>query len=362
MFSAAVGVVLPKYADARAVLDALLDLFDAHNSLLTVHPVQLRVCVFLADAIAANSLDPADPCFKATLKVMHDQILDNPAKFECLGPFVNDTAHLLHPPPAPAAANVPAKNDTLLRTLTASSTSSSSKQKAPSIFVRKSKLKKSWCEQFLELDSKAIAQQLTFLESSIFAAIESHDLLLNMNASKRVNEVKNDKLSSVDISIGHFNFISAWVITRVLMGRKPKSRAKMLIKFVQIATHLLALRNYNTLMSVILGLTSTPIVRMKQTQSLFQMNGQFGEQQNWASKLYELEQLMSSEKLFGRYRASLKDAELPCIPGVMFRDLIYIQEGNKDTFSDGSVNIGKALMLGDVILTLQHYQSRYLII
>ncbi|KAJ3190877.1 cell division cycle- protein, partial [Entophlyctis luteolus] len=142
------------------------------------------------------------------------------------------------------------------------------------------------------------------------------------------------------------------------MGRKPKSRAKMLIKFVQIATHLLALRNYNTLMSVILGLTSTPIVRMKQTQSLFQMNGQFGEQQNWASKLYELEQLMSSEKLFGRYRASLKDAELPCIPGVMFRDLIYIQEGNKDTFSDGSVNIGKALMLGDVILTLQHYQSR----
>ncbi|KAJ3115012.1 Ras-specific guanine nucleotide-releasing factor RalGPS1 [Physocladia obscura] len=141
------------------------------------------------------------------------------------------------------------------------------------------------------------------------------------------------------------------------MGRKPKGRAKMIAKFVQVAQELRALNNFNTLMAVISGLTSTPIERLKQTQTFFQTSGQIAEQEKYWQPLRELEKLMSSDHLFANYRVALDESELPCIPGLVFREMIYIEE-QKDILVDGSVNVSKALMMGDVLLTLQRFQSK----
>ncbi|KAJ3060472.1 cell division cycle- protein, partial [Podochytrium sp. JEL0797] len=366
MFSEVLVAVHSKYCTPAVLLDVLLDLYDEFDTAGDAHAVQLRVCAlvsswvqasfeadFSGDAKMASTLRLL--CAKAADKKSLKPFADTVSPFVCL-PLLKKTSH--------------AEYDST--TLT-----SNKKWSHSSIFADLLRPKqKSWCEAFLEIDPLAVASQLTYLESQIFCAIEPHHLFTNINASKRTCDSKT--LSTVDTSVGHFNFISAWVVTRVLMGRKPKSRSKMISHFIAITTHLHALHNYNTLMSVISGLTSTPIERLKLTQSLVPVES--------VVELRRLQTLMSQDKLFARYRKEVALVSGPCVPylGVMLRDLIYIDEGNKDflvvagagasaSASAGpssvsanasagpagkEVNVTKALMLGEIVLGMQDFQAR----
>ncbi|KAJ3035055.1 hypothetical protein HK097_004314, partial [Rhizophlyctis rosea] len=202
---------------------------------------------------------------------------------------------------------------------------------------------------FLDLDNEMIARQLNILESDIFRRIKPRDLLQHIWSRRH----KGRHAPSVAASIGHFNFISAWVTTRVLAQRKVKMRAKVLGKFMKIAQILRNNNNYNTLMAVLAGINSAPLLRLRQTRKLLHAR------QSWRN--YEaLEKLMSSEKSFGNYRAALKRSEMPCLPylGVFLRDLLYIDEANKDRRADGTVNLPKFLLMGDIIMMIKSFQVR----
>ncbi|TPX72779.1 hypothetical protein SpCBS45565_g00096 [Spizellomyces sp. 'palustris'] len=204
---------------------------------------------------------------------------------------------------------------------------------------------------FLELDNEAIAQQLNVLESEIFRRIKARDLLQHIWS----RQSKGRHAPSVAASIGHFNFISAWVTTRILVQKKLKTRAKVLGKFMKIAQASLILRNsnnYNTLMAVLAGVNSAAVLRLRQTRKLLQNRQSYRNYQ-------ALEKLMSSERSFAIYRQALRRSDLPCIPylGVFLRDLLYIDE-NKDKRPDGTINLAKFLLMGDVILMIQNFQSR----
>ncbi|KAJ3273454.1 hypothetical protein HK104_004268 [Borealophlyctis nickersoniae] len=202
---------------------------------------------------------------------------------------------------------------------------------------------------FLELDNEIIARQLNVLESEIFRKIKGRDLLQHIWSRRH----KGRHAPSVAASIGHFNFISAWVTTRVLAQRKVKARAKVLGKFMKIAQILRNSNNYNTLMAILAGINSAPLLRLRQTRKLL-----YG-RQSWRN--YEaLEKLMSSERSFGGYRSALKRSEMPCIPylGVFLRDLLYIDEANKDRRPDGTINLPKFLLMGDIVMMIKSFQVR----
>ncbi|KAJ3181126.1 hypothetical protein HDU85_003831 [Gaertneriomyces sp. JEL0708] len=201
---------------------------------------------------------------------------------------------------------------------------------------------------FLDLDNEAIAQQLNVLESEIFRKIQPRDLLQHIWS----RQYKGRHAASVAASISHFNFISSWVATRVLSQKKLKARAKVLGKFMKIAQVLRNNNNYNSLMAVLAGINSAAVLRLRQTFKLLRSRQSY---RNYLA----LEKLMSSERSFHYYRQSLKRSELPCIPylGVFLRDLLYIDE-NKDKRADGTINLPKFLLMGDVILMIQSFQSR----
>ncbi|KAI8818096.1 ras guanine nucleotide exchange factor domain-containing protein [Fimicolochytrium jonesii] len=201
---------------------------------------------------------------------------------------------------------------------------------------------------FLELDNEAIAQQLNVLESEIFRRIKPRDLLQHIWSRR----YKGRHAPSVAASIGHFNFISSWVTTRILSQRKLKIRAQVLGKFMKIAQALRNSNNYNTLMAVLAGINSGAILRLVHTRKLLKGRQSYRNYQ-------ALEKLMSSEHAFAAYRQALKYSELPCIPylGVFLRDMLYIDE-SKDKRADGTINLPKFLHMGDVILMIQNYQSR----
>jgi hypothetical protein len=67
---------------------------------------------------------------------------------------------------------------------------------------------------------------------------------------------------------------------------------------------------------------------------------------------------MNSDKSFINYRNSLKSAQLPCIPylAIFLRDLLYIDEVNLDKKVDGSINLPKFILMGDLIFYLNEFK------
>ncbi|KAI9352578.1 ras guanine nucleotide exchange factor domain-containing protein [Obelidium mucronatum] len=381
MFSNALLATSAKYTTPSTLLDTLLDLydeFDTEDSEIA-HPMQLRILSFICTWVSTSFERDFDDKMKTTLALLCSVA-------ESVEPL---TAFSVHVRPYLISLSDNDHRQSSLQEQKPKLITPSKEEREDTLVERRShngsrgslflsdllpKKQKTWCELFLDLDSAAIAKQLTLLDSRILRSIEAQDMLAHVKLTK--SESSGDQLvSAVDTNIGHFNFISAWVVTRVLMGKKPKSRAKMIFKFVEVAQELRRLNNFNTLMAVLSGLTSTPIHRLKQTQSVLQLANPLqhqqqqheksdAEQQRCIQTLRDLSNLMSPDKSFANYRSALKsvaESGEPCIPylGVMYRDLIYIEEGNKDFLADGvSVNVAKALMMGDVLLTLQYFQSR----
>ncbi|KRX71371.1 RAS guanyl-releasing protein 1, partial [Trichinella sp. T6] len=80
----------------------------------------------------------------------------------------------------------------------------------------------------------------------------------------------NSQLNAVPAlqkSIASFNSISQWVQCMVLSKPLPRERAEVVTKFVNVAKHLKELKNFNTLMAVIGGLTHSSLARLCRTMA-----------------------------------------------------------------------------------------------
>jgi hypothetical protein len=76
---------------------------------------------------------------------------------------------------------------------------------------------------------------------------------------------------------------------------------------LKIAIYLRESNNFNSLMAVLAGINSSPILRLKQTWKLIDGKG-------ITNKYVEAEKLMRAEKSFETYRGALKASGMPCVP------------------------------------------------
>jgi hypothetical protein len=154
-----------------------------------------------------------------------------------------------------------------------------------------------------DTDEEVIAAELTRIEWNLFCAIRPRDLLRHILASRELRE----KNGPVARSIAHFNYVSAWVCTMILVQGKIKHRARMLEKFMSIAAILRHSNNYNTLHAVLAGLGNASVHRLKHTREL--LNGKA------VNKVYlSLARLMGSDRSFAAYRLALENSEGRTIP------------------------------------------------
>lgn len=234
-----------------------------------------------------------------------------------------------------------------------------------SLFSESKKLSSSQLSlsQLKEASEFEIAQQLNLMEFELFRKIDARDILHFIWSKSR----KGMHVGSVTANIQHFNFIARWYVhtfhlfndftiritSAILNEGSAKHRARAMAKFIRMGAILEQSRNYNTLMALLAGLNSSSITRLKHTRALFEGIPEY--------KVYiRLEALMSSEKSFVEYRNALKSGAIPCIPylGLVFRDMLYIDEGNKDKLPDASVNMYKFVQIGDILLAIQSFQLR----
>uniref|UniRef100_A0A8C0EA54 Rap guanine nucleotide exchange factor 1 n=1 Tax=Balaenoptera musculus TaxID=9771 RepID=A0A8C0EA54_BALMU len=159
-----------------------------------------------------------------------------------------------------------------------------------------------------DFHSHEIAEQLTLLDAELFYKIEIPEVLL---WAKEQNEEKSPNLTQFT---EHFNNMSYWVRSIIMLQEKAQDRERLLLKFIKIMKHLRKLNNFNSYLAILSALDSAPIRRLEW-------------QKQTSEGLAEYCTLIDSSSSFRAYRAALSEVEPPCIP--YLRLCFYLNFENK---------------------------------
>jgi ral guanine nucleotide dissociation stimulator-like 1 len=85
--------------------------------------------------------------------------------------------------------------------------------------------------------------------------------------SKRGKKNIGSHASSITATIDQFNALTCRVISTILNshGHKTSHRAKIVMKWIEVAQELRVLKNFSSLKAIISGLQSNPIYRLRKT-------------------------------------------------------------------------------------------------
>ncbi|XP_063801280.1 RAS guanyl-releasing protein 2 [Pseudophryne corroboree] len=203
---------------------------------------------------------------------------------------------------------------------------------------------------FDHLDPSELAEHLTHMEFHSFSKIlfqDYHSFVLHGCT------VGNPVLERF---IALFNSVSQWIQLMVLSKPTPQQRAAVIKQFVQVAEKLLELQNFNTLMSVVGGLSHSSISRLKETQSHVCAE---------TTKVYDsLLELLTSSDNYSRYRRRLALCEGFSFPalGVHLKDLMALHVALPDWTDKarGAINISKMHQVYKVVHELTETQRQKL--
>ncbi|XP_067901452.1 ras guanyl-releasing protein 3 isoform X2 [Heterodontus francisci] len=186
---------------------------------------------------------------------------------------------------------------------------------------------------FDHLEPLELAEHLSFLEYKSFRRISFTDY-----QSYVTHRCLMDN-PTLERSIALFNGISQWLQLMVLSKQTPVQRAEVITKFINVAQNLLQLRNFNTLMAVVGGLSHSAISRLKETCSHLAPEVT----KDWN----EMTELVSSNGNYCNYRKAFAECEGFKIPilGVHLKDLIAVHVAFPDWIDDNKVNIVKMQQL-----------------
>ncbi|XP_075690808.1 rap guanine nucleotide exchange factor 1 isoform X6 [Rhinoderma darwinii] len=192
-----------------------------------------------------------------------------------------------------------------------------------------------------DFHSHEIAEQLTLLDAELFYKIEIPEVLL---WAKEQNEEKSPNLTQFT---EHFNNMSYWVRSIIMLQEKAQDRERLLLKFIKIMKHLRKLNNFNSYLAILSALDSAPIRRLEW-------------QKQTSEGLAEYCTLIDSSSSFRAYRAALSDVEPPCIPylGLILQDLTFVHLGNPDHI-DGKVNFSKRWQQFNILDSMRRFQQAH---
>ena len=121
----------------------------------------------------------------------------------------------------------------------------------------------------LMYDSKSVAEQLTLIEKELLKEIDWKDLLdLNIEydgppvTSWLQLLMENESLSGIDLMVARFNLTVTWVVSEISLTQDTKMRRNTIQRFIHVAEHCAAFQNYNTLMAIVLALSSITVQKM----------------------------------------------------------------------------------------------------
>ncbi|KAL4928085.1 Ras-GEF domain-containing protein [Aspergillus undulatus] len=204
--------------------------------------------------------------------------------------------------------------------------------------------------QFLKIDAREIARQLTLMESSMYGKLQPRELL-NKNWQKKESSNAPSPAPNVRALIRYFNQLSTWASTLILAEGDLKKRTQVIGHLVNVASACYHLQNYSAVVSVLSGLESAPVYRLGRTWAMVT--------ERTCSILEPLQALISSDQNYQTYRDALRRVLPPSVPflGLFLKDLVFIEDGNPAMTSEGLINFSKYSMLATTIHEAQRFQQ-----
>lgn len=185
-----------------------------------------------------------------------------------------------------------------------------------------------------------VCEQLTLLDFKVMSSIQPQEFL-HQAWNKEGKELN---APGILFYTKWFNDRAHWFATQLLQEESAKVRARGIEKLVKWAARFYEIQNYNGVFEVLACLNSAPIARLKLT---------------WAEvtagtmeRLEAINQAMSPEGNYARYRELLANANPPYLPylGSFLTDCTFIDDNNDDITetSEGAklINVEKLKLLG----------------
>ncbi|KFM57498.1 Ras guanyl-releasing protein 3, partial [Stegodyphus mimosarum] len=198
---------------------------------------------------------------------------------------------------------------------------------------------------FDHLEADELANHITFLEHKVMRRITFSDFKAYAECGTPQDNPKLER------SISLFNGLSQWIQWMVLSKPFPQQRADVIVKFVQVAEKLLQQNNFNSLMSVVGGLSHSALARLTNTMACVPAETK--------KTLSDLGELLASASNFSNYRRALMEARGFKIPilGVHMKDLISLHVALPDTLEGDMINFRKVAQLSLIFQELWELQN-----
>ncbi|AJO97707.1 Lte1p [Saccharomyces cerevisiae YJM1443] len=196
----------------------------------------------------------------------------------------------------------------------------------------------------LMYDSLSVAQQMTLIEKEILGEIDWKDLLdLKMkHEGPQVISwlqllVRNETLSGIDLAISRFNLTVDWIISEILLTKSSKMKRNVIQRFIHVADHCRTFQNFNTLMEIILALSSSVVQKFTDAWRLIEP----GDLLTWE----ELKKIPSLDRNYSTIRNLLNSVNplMGCVPFIVvyLSDLSANAEKKDWILEDKVVNYNK---------------------
>ncbi|KAJ5622155.1 hypothetical protein N7528_005387 [Penicillium herquei] len=204
--------------------------------------------------------------------------------------------------------------------------------------------------QFLKIDAREFARQLTIMEAHLFRKIRPNELLKKA-WQKKESFAGPAPAPNIRALIRYSNQLSNWVGALILAESDYKKRAQIIGHLVNIANSCVELQNYSAVVSILSGFQSAPIYRLTRTWAMVTEKS--------CNLLRPLQNLTSCTQNYAAYRETLNMAVPPCIPflGLYLKDLTFIEDGNQALTPEGLINFHKYTMLAASVHELQRFKE-----
>ncbi|EEQ27434.1 Guanine nucleotide exchange factor lte1 [Microsporum canis] len=174
-------------------------------------------------------------------------------------------------------------------------------------------------------DSQTLAKQFTIVEQAALGEVDWKDLV-DMRWAHSCPSPLNwvDYLSAgldrkgIDMVIARFNLMVKWAVSEIVLTKNISERALVITKLIHISVNARKLRNYATMLQIVIALSSVDCTRLAKTWERVP--------ETEKGILAEMESLIQPTRNFHKLRSEMESSvQDGCIPfvGLYVQDLTY---------------------------------------
>ena len=219
--------------------------------------------------------------------------------------------------------------------------------------VPRTRLSKIQWHQLMETPSEEFAREVTRIDWTMYRAIRPRDFVRHVVLSSEGKKLSQQP-DNIGIMVKQFNHLALFVSGMILLRDKPKHRAKMLEKLIDVAWKVRQLNNYNSLGAIVAGINGPEIQRLGMTRELVPAQVQ--------KDFLRLTILMSHSRSHTAYRMAWDNSSAERIPFIPLirQDLTKAEMGNRTWVGPDADRIHwkKFQVMGEVVLGLQESQQK----